>query len=136
MTPTPATTERAPEALKQQATTLKLHGLLAHWDELTDTQLAWVEQWLQWVLLPRMKQILEHSRPLPSRWMCTAKGVAASKPIKRASSSHDASTLTSAGASMPAPLAPASMSGARHTARSSAGSATASTSRSTRGPRA
>jgi DNA replication protein DnaC len=48
MTPTPATTERAPEALKQQATTLKLHGLLAHWDELTDTQLAWVEQWLQW----------------------------------------------------------------------------------------
>ena len=25
------------------------------------------EQWLQWVLLPRMKQILEHSRPLPSK---------------------------------------------------------------------
>lgn len=23
------------------------------------------EQWLQWVLLPRMKQILEHRRPLP-----------------------------------------------------------------------
>jgi len=47
MTTTP-TTECAPETLKQHATALKLHGLLAHWDELTDTQLAWVEQWLQW----------------------------------------------------------------------------------------
>ena len=25
------------------------------------------EQWLQWVLLPRMKQILEHRKPLPAK---------------------------------------------------------------------
>lgn len=25
------------------------------------------EQWLQWIFLPRMKQILEHSKPLPSK---------------------------------------------------------------------
>ena len=25
------------------------------------------EQWLQWVFLPRMQQILEHSSPLPAR---------------------------------------------------------------------
>lgn len=25
------------------------------------------EQWLQWIFLPRMKKILENSRPLPSR---------------------------------------------------------------------
>lgn len=25
------------------------------------------EQWLQWILLPRMKQILEHRKPLPTR---------------------------------------------------------------------
>jgi DNA replication protein DnaC len=48
MTTTPAMTERTPEALKPQATALKLHGLLAHWDELTEAQLDWVEQWLQW----------------------------------------------------------------------------------------
>ena len=26
-----------------------------------------VEQWLQWVFLPRMQQILEQCRPLPAR---------------------------------------------------------------------
>jgi len=25
------------------------------------------EQWLQWIFLPRMKQILEHRKPLPSK---------------------------------------------------------------------
>jgi len=25
------------------------------------------EQWLQWIFLPRMKQILEHRRPLPAK---------------------------------------------------------------------
>ena len=25
------------------------------------------EQWLQWVFLPRMKEILEHSRPMPAK---------------------------------------------------------------------
>jgi uncharacterized protein YqcC (DUF446 family) len=25
------------------------------------------EQWLQWIFLPRMKQILEHSQPLPRK---------------------------------------------------------------------
>lgn len=26
-----------------------------------------IEQWLQWIFLPRMKQILEHQKPLPAR---------------------------------------------------------------------
>ena len=33
--------------LKQRALALKLHGLLAYWDELSETQLAWIPQWLQ-----------------------------------------------------------------------------------------
>jgi DNA replication protein DnaC len=48
MSTTPPMTERALETLQQHAATLKLHGLLAHWDELTEAQMGWVEQWLQW----------------------------------------------------------------------------------------
>jgi DNA replication protein DnaC len=58
MTPTP-TTECAPETIKQHATTLKLHGLLAHWDELTDIQLTWVDQWLQWETRERQQRGLQ-----------------------------------------------------------------------------
>ena len=42
------TTTATRDSLRERAKALRLHGLLAHWDELTDTQLAWVEQWLQW----------------------------------------------------------------------------------------
>jgi DNA replication protein DnaC len=59
MTTTTPTTERAPDTLKQHATTLKLHGLLAHWDELTDAQLAWIAQWLQWETQERQDRGLQ-----------------------------------------------------------------------------
>ena len=41
--PTDATSRAA---LQQQVNALKLHGLLAHWDELTDDALTWVTQWI------------------------------------------------------------------------------------------
>ena len=41
------TTEPAVETLRQQVSALKLHGLLAHWDELTDDALAWLDQALE-----------------------------------------------------------------------------------------
>jgi len=34
------------EQLKQQAKVLKLYGLLAHWQELTEEQRRWLCQWL------------------------------------------------------------------------------------------
>jgi DNA replication protein DnaC len=50
---TTTTTDITPDGLKQHATTLKLHGLLAHWDELTEIQMAWIKQWLQWEIQER-----------------------------------------------------------------------------------
>jgi len=44
--------------LKQKAATLKLHGLISHWDEIQDT--GWVEQLLTWEEDERAKRSLEH----------------------------------------------------------------------------
>ena len=59
--PTP-TTPAHPETLKQQATVLKLHGLLAHWDELTEPQLAWIAQLMQWETRERQQRGLKRPR--------------------------------------------------------------------------
>lgn len=45
--------------LHRQATALKLHGLLAHWEELSDAQYAWVENWLRWEENERARRTLE-----------------------------------------------------------------------------
>jgi DNA replication protein DnaC len=36
------------EELKQQAARLKLHGLLAHWDELNEEEMPRIKTWLHW----------------------------------------------------------------------------------------
>jgi DNA replication protein DnaC len=46
-------------ALQQQVSALKLHGLLAHWDELTDEALAWVAQLTQWETRERQQRGLQ-----------------------------------------------------------------------------
>ena len=47
------------EELKQQAGTLKLHGLLAHWDELSQEEMPRIEAWLHWEETERKKRGLE-----------------------------------------------------------------------------
>ena len=46
-------------ALQQQVSTLKLHGLLAHWDELSDEALALVTQWIDWETRERAQRGLQ-----------------------------------------------------------------------------
>lgn len=46
-------------ALKQQASNLKLNGLLAHWDELMDVDLPKIKSWLQWEEIERQQRGLE-----------------------------------------------------------------------------
>lgn len=41
------------EQLKQLATELKLHGLIAHWHELSNEQLSWLKTLLDWELTER-----------------------------------------------------------------------------------
>lgn len=36
------------DALKPRAAALKLHGLIAHWDELTHQDTAWIKQLIEW----------------------------------------------------------------------------------------
>jgi hypothetical protein len=36
------------EELKQLAARLKLHGLLAHWNELNDEDMPRIQAWLHW----------------------------------------------------------------------------------------
>jgi len=47
------------EPLKQQAIGLKLHGLQAHWHEVTQEQLPWLEQLLTWEQTERQQRSLE-----------------------------------------------------------------------------
>ena len=47
------------EDLKQQAIKLKLHGLLAHWDELNEAQLPLIRDLLQWEAVERQQRGLE-----------------------------------------------------------------------------
>lgn len=45
--------------LKQQATELKLYGLLSNWQKLTEAQLAWLKDWFDWELNERKQRGLE-----------------------------------------------------------------------------
>ena len=45
--------------LQQRALTMKLHGLLAHWDELSKEQLDWIPSLLQWEEVERTQRGLE-----------------------------------------------------------------------------
>jgi len=47
------------EQLKQQAMALKLHGLLAHWHEVTQEQHPWLETLLSWEQAERKQRSLE-----------------------------------------------------------------------------
>ena len=47
------------EQLKQQALELKLHGVLAHWGEITDEQYPWLAQLIAWELAERKQRSLE-----------------------------------------------------------------------------
>lgn len=38
---------------------MKLHGLLAHWEELTDEALAWAAQWIEWETRERAQRGLQ-----------------------------------------------------------------------------
>ena len=44
---------------KQHATELKLHGLIAHWQDITDDQHPLLAQWLTWELAERKQRSLE-----------------------------------------------------------------------------
>ena len=45
--------------LKQRALALKLHGLVAHWDELSKEQLSWMASWVQWEEVERTQRGLQ-----------------------------------------------------------------------------
>ena len=47
------------EELKHRAGALKLHGLIAHWDEVPEAQLPWVRSPLEWEHLERKRRGLE-----------------------------------------------------------------------------
>jgi DNA replication protein DnaC len=47
------------EQLKQQAADLKLHGLLAHWHEVSETHYPWLETWLNWEQTERKQRSLD-----------------------------------------------------------------------------
>jgi len=47
------------EELKQQAARLKLHGLLAHWDELREQEMPRIKAWLHWEETEGKKRGLE-----------------------------------------------------------------------------
>jgi DNA replication protein DnaC len=47
------------EELKQRAVALKLHGLLAHWDEVPEPELPWLHRLLEWEHVERKRRGLE-----------------------------------------------------------------------------
>ena len=53
------TKSNAMEQLKQRASALKLHGLLAHWDELSQQELQWTTSLLAWEETERGRRGLE-----------------------------------------------------------------------------
>jgi len=56
-----ATTTEPPDlaALKLRADALKLHGLIAHWDELSEQDAAWVKTLIEWEELERSQRGLQ-----------------------------------------------------------------------------
>jgi len=75
MTPTPTTTSattrttdpaagtpslaRAHTRLREQVADLKLHGLLAHWEELDEQALTQLAQWVDWESQERQQRGLQ-----------------------------------------------------------------------------
>ncbi len=47
------------DELKRRAEKLRLHGLAAHWDELTEQKLSWLQMVIQWEELERQQRGLE-----------------------------------------------------------------------------
>jgi DNA replication protein DnaC len=47
------------DGLKQRAVTLKLHGLVAHWDELPEAEIPWVQRLIEWEEVERRRRGLE-----------------------------------------------------------------------------
>ena len=47
------------DELRQRALALKLHGLLAHWDEVPEAELPWVHRLLEWEHVERKRRGLE-----------------------------------------------------------------------------
>ena len=47
------------EELKQRAVALRLHGLIAHWNELPRSELPWVQQLIEWEEIERRRRGLE-----------------------------------------------------------------------------
>jgi DNA replication protein DnaC len=55
-----APTDPSPRGeLKRRAAALKLHGLVAHWDELPEAELPWVQRLIGWEALERKRRGLE-----------------------------------------------------------------------------
>lgn len=52
-------TLQTPDELKQRASALKLHGLLAHWDQHQTDDWSWISRLLQWEETERKKRGLE-----------------------------------------------------------------------------
>ena len=47
------------DELRQRAVALKLHGLVAHWDELPVAELPWVQRLIEWEEVERRRRGLE-----------------------------------------------------------------------------
>jgi DNA replication protein DnaC len=47
------------DELKQRAVALKLHGLVAHWDEVPEAELPWVHRLIEWEEVERKRRGLE-----------------------------------------------------------------------------
>ena len=47
------------DELKQRAVKLKLHGLVAHWDELPEAEIPWVQRLIEWEEVERRRRGLE-----------------------------------------------------------------------------
>jgi hypothetical protein len=47
------------DELKQRAVTLKLHGLVAHWDALPEADIPWVRSLIEWEEVERRRRGLE-----------------------------------------------------------------------------